>query len=97
LPLVSIALVLANVVVYVLAIVHGGSVLSGPSRTVALHYGAIPAKLGLTAVFSSSTAACCNCSPTRSRSRCSASTSRTRPGACASSRSTCSARFSRSR
>jgi membrane associated rhomboid family serine protease len=53
LPLVSIALVLANVVVYVIAIVHGGSFLDGPSRAVALQHGAIPAQLSLGAVFSS--------------------------------------------
>lgn len=52
-PLVSIALVLANVVVYVIAIVHGGSFLDGPSRAVALQHGAIPAQLSLGAVFSS--------------------------------------------
>jgi membrane associated rhomboid family serine protease len=45
LPLVSIALVLANVVVYMLAIVHGGGFWSGPSRQVALEHGAVPAKL----------------------------------------------------
>jgi membrane associated rhomboid family serine protease len=53
LPLVSIALVLANVVVYVIAIIHGGSLLDGPSRSVALHYGAIPAQLSVGAAFSS--------------------------------------------
>jgi membrane associated rhomboid family serine protease len=52
-PLASAALVLANVVVYVLATVHGGGFFSGPSRTVALHYGAIPAKLSVGAAFSS--------------------------------------------
>jgi membrane associated rhomboid family serine protease len=53
LPVVSIALVLANVVVYVVAIVHGGSFVSGPSRTVAIDYGAEPAKLDWGAAFSS--------------------------------------------
>jgi membrane associated rhomboid family serine protease len=53
LPLVSIALLLANVVVYLLAILHAGSFLDGPSRSVALQYGAIPAQLSVGAAFSS--------------------------------------------
>jgi membrane associated rhomboid family serine protease len=52
-PLVSAALVLANVVVYLLAIVHGGGFLDGPSRAVVLRYGAIPAELSAGAAFSS--------------------------------------------
>lgn len=52
-PLVSIALVLANVVVYVLAIVHGGGFWSGPSQKVALEHGAVPAKLTSDAFFTS--------------------------------------------
>ena len=52
-PLVSIALVLANVVVYLIAIVHGGSFLSGPSRAIAIGYGAEPAKLDWSGAFSS--------------------------------------------
>ncbi len=52
-PLVSAALVLANVVVYLLAIVHGGGFLDGPSRAVALRHGAIPAELSVGAAFSS--------------------------------------------
>jgi membrane associated rhomboid family serine protease len=45
--------VLANVVVYVLAIVHGGGFWSGPSREVALEHGAVPAKLTWDACFTS--------------------------------------------
>ena len=41
-PLVTIALILANVVVYVLAIRHGGSLISGPDTTEVFKYGAIP-------------------------------------------------------
>jgi membrane associated rhomboid family serine protease len=44
-PIVTVALVLANVVAYVLAIRHGGSVLGGPTESVAVHYGAIPYEL----------------------------------------------------
>jgi membrane associated rhomboid family serine protease len=45
--------VLANVVVYVLAIVHGGGFFSGPSQKAALEHGAIPAKLTVEAFFTS--------------------------------------------
>ncbi len=41
-PLVTITLVLANVVAYILAIRHGGSFFGGPSDSVSVHYGAIP-------------------------------------------------------
>jgi rhomboid family protein len=41
-PLVTIALVAINVVVYLLEIRHGGSLFGGPSQSVAVHYGAIP-------------------------------------------------------
>jgi membrane associated rhomboid family serine protease len=41
-PIVTIALVLINVIAYLLEIRHGGSFWSGPSETVAVHYGAIP-------------------------------------------------------
>jgi membrane associated rhomboid family serine protease len=44
-PLVTVALILANVIVYILEIRHGGSFLSGPSNTVAVKYGAIPYEL----------------------------------------------------
>jgi membrane associated rhomboid family serine protease len=44
-PLVTAALVAINVVVYLLAIRHGGSFLEGPSTGVAVHYGAIPYEL----------------------------------------------------
>ncbi|MGH2832818.1 MAG: rhomboid family intramembrane serine protease [Solirubrobacteraceae bacterium] len=45
LPLVSIALILANVIVYLLEIRHGGSFFGGPSDSVVVHYGAIPYQL----------------------------------------------------
>jgi membrane associated rhomboid family serine protease len=44
-PLVTIGLVAVNVVAYVLSLRHGGSFFAGPSRAVALHYGAIPFEL----------------------------------------------------
>jgi len=44
-PLVTIALVAINVVVYLLEIRHGGSFFGGPANSVAVHYGAIPYEL----------------------------------------------------
>ncbi len=44
-PLVTVALILANVVVYLLAIRHGGSIISGPTTPEVFKYGAIPAAL----------------------------------------------------
>jgi membrane associated rhomboid family serine protease len=44
-PLVTIALVLANVVVYLLEIRHGGSFFGGPSERTAVRWGAIPYEL----------------------------------------------------
>jgi membrane associated rhomboid family serine protease len=41
-PLVTIALVAINVIVYLLEIRHGGGFFSGPSDSVSVHYGAIP-------------------------------------------------------
>jgi membrane associated rhomboid family serine protease len=41
-PLVTVALILANVVVYALAVSHGGSLISGPDAHELFHYGAIP-------------------------------------------------------
>jgi membrane associated rhomboid family serine protease len=41
-PVVTIALIVANVIVYVLSILHGGSILGGPDSTTVVHYGAIP-------------------------------------------------------
>jgi rhomboid family protein len=41
-PIVTIALIIANVVVYFLSIRHGGSLLNGPNATTVVHYGAIP-------------------------------------------------------
>jgi membrane associated rhomboid family serine protease len=45
LPLVTIALIVVNVVAYLIEIRHGGSFWSGPSENVAVHYGAIPYEL----------------------------------------------------
>lgn len=44
-PIVTVALVLINVVVYLLEIRHGGSFFGGPSDSVTVHYGAIPYEL----------------------------------------------------
>jgi membrane associated rhomboid family serine protease len=44
-PFVTVALILANVVVYLLAIRHGGSIISGPSTPEVVKYGAIPLEL----------------------------------------------------
>jgi membrane associated rhomboid family serine protease len=44
-PFVTVALVLINVVAYLLSIRHGGSFFGGPADTVAVHYGAIPYEL----------------------------------------------------
>ena len=41
-PFVTVALILANVVVYLLAISHGGSLFSGPDTQEVVKYGAIP-------------------------------------------------------
>jgi membrane associated rhomboid family serine protease len=41
-PFVTVALILANVVVYVLAIRHGGNLISGPDTQEVVKYGAIP-------------------------------------------------------
>jgi rhomboid family protein len=41
-PLVTVALILANVIVYLLAIRHGGSLISGPDTQEVIKYGAIP-------------------------------------------------------
>jgi rhomboid family protein len=41
-PLVTVALIAANVVVYLLAIRHGGSLISGPGTHEVVKYGAIP-------------------------------------------------------
>jgi membrane associated rhomboid family serine protease len=44
-PLITVALVAVNVVVYLLEIRHGGSFFAGPQPSVAVHYGAIPYEL----------------------------------------------------
>ncbi|MBV9603836.1 MAG: rhomboid family intramembrane serine protease [Solirubrobacterales bacterium] len=41
-PFVTVGLILANVVVYLLAIRHGGSLISGPATTEVVKYGATP-------------------------------------------------------
>ena len=45
LPLVTIALIAANVIAYLLAIRGGGSILNGPTAMTIVHYGAIPYRL----------------------------------------------------
>jgi membrane associated rhomboid family serine protease len=44
-PLVTIALVAVIVAGYLLAILHGGGFVDGPSKSVVVHYGAIPSEL----------------------------------------------------
>jgi membrane associated rhomboid family serine protease len=41
-PIVTLALIAANILVYLISLRHGGSLLGGPSDAVAVHYGAIP-------------------------------------------------------
>jgi len=41
-PIITIALVLANIVAYLLASSHGGSIISGPTNETLVHSGAIP-------------------------------------------------------
>jgi membrane associated rhomboid family serine protease len=41
-PVITIALILANVVIYLLSIRNGGSILGGPGTETVIHYGAIP-------------------------------------------------------
>ncbi len=54
-PLVTVALILANVVVYLLAIRHGGSLIAGPDLHELVQYGARPdaltSKTALTSLF----------------------------------------------
>jgi membrane associated rhomboid family serine protease len=42
LPLVTIALIAANVIVYLIAISSGGSIIDGPTLATVVHFGAIP-------------------------------------------------------
>jgi membrane associated rhomboid family serine protease len=44
-PFVTVALILINVIAYLLSIRHGGSFFGGPTSSVAVHYGAIPYEL----------------------------------------------------
>ncbi|MGN6869744.1 MAG: rhomboid family intramembrane serine protease [Solirubrobacteraceae bacterium] len=44
-PYVTVALIIANVIVYLLAISHGGSLIGGPDTHEVVRYGAIPAAL----------------------------------------------------
>jgi membrane associated rhomboid family serine protease len=44
-PIVTVALVAINVIVYLLEIRHGGSFFGGPTNSVTVHYGAIPYEL----------------------------------------------------
>ena len=41
-PVITIAVVVANVVAYVLAAAHGGSLIGGPSAQTIVRYSAIP-------------------------------------------------------
>ena len=41
-PVVTIALILINVIVYLISIRHGGNLISGPSESTVVHYAAIP-------------------------------------------------------
>jgi membrane associated rhomboid family serine protease len=52
-PWITVALILANVVVYLVAVAHGGSVISGPDQKQLVDYGAIPAVLTWDKVFTS--------------------------------------------
>lgn len=44
-PFVTVAIIAINVLVYLLAIRHGGSFFGGPTASTAVHYGAIPYEL----------------------------------------------------
>jgi membrane associated rhomboid family serine protease len=44
-PLITVALVVINVIAYLLSIRHGGSLLGGPTSSTAVQYGAIPFEL----------------------------------------------------
>jgi membrane associated rhomboid family serine protease len=44
-PLITVALIAINVVVYLISIRHGGSFFGGPTASTAVHYGAIPYEL----------------------------------------------------
>ncbi|HEX4033578.1 MAG TPA: rhomboid family intramembrane serine protease [Solirubrobacteraceae bacterium] len=44
-PLITGAVVIANLIAYVLAAAHGGSLIGGPSEQTVVHYGAIPYEL----------------------------------------------------
>ena len=52
-PFVTLALIAANVVFYVVAALHGGSLISGPDAQELAKYGAIPAALTWDRVFTS--------------------------------------------
>jgi rhomboid family protein len=44
-PYVTVALIISNVIVYLLAVSHGGSIIGGPDTEEVVKYGAIPAAL----------------------------------------------------
>jgi membrane associated rhomboid family serine protease len=44
-PLVTVALIVINVIVYLISIRHGGNLFTGPSESTAVHYSAIPYEL----------------------------------------------------
>jgi rhomboid family protein len=66
-PFVTVALIVANVIVYLLAIRHGGSLISGPSGYEVVKYGAIPKVLthclSENVVVQPPTVACTHASP----------------------------------
>ncbi len=66
-PFVTIGLIAANIVVYLLAIAHGGQLIGGPTSTEELKYGAIPQALthcmGQDLVVNSQGVACVSGSP----------------------------------
>jgi membrane associated rhomboid family serine protease len=52
-PFVTLALIVANVVVYLLTIGHGGGIIGGPSAAEDIKYGAVPNAISVSTVFTS--------------------------------------------
>jgi membrane associated rhomboid family serine protease len=52
-PLVTVALIVANIVVYLLTIGHGGSIIGGPSAAEEIKYGAVPNAISAWTAFTS--------------------------------------------
>lgn len=69
LPLVTFALIAADILVYLISIRHGGSLLGGPSQALDVHYGAIPYEFSHPAshcdVISSASGGGLGCGPAR--------------------------------